>query len=179
MSFNVFFTYILWMETEHWRMNFIINNKFDDDWWISLILYEKWVFMNDELSYVYFLLWNFLHMTLDQGSIFKNRLWFQKISIFLQKHFKISWICSKKIKIFLEICHCGKNLPQQKTILMTDVQHFCQLSRLFYTSLYTPKNNSANLGASKKQPSTMPIHHIRSNLMWTFWATIDNPFTHP
>jgi len=98
------------METEHWRMNFIINNKFDDDWWISLILYEKWVFMNDELSYVYFLLWNFLHMTLDQGSIFKNRLWFQKISIFLQKHFKISWICSKKIKIFLEICHCGKNL---------------------------------------------------------------------
>jgi len=102
------------METEQWRMNFIINNKFDDDWWISLILYEKWVFMNDELSYMYFLLWNFLHMILDQGSFLKNKLWLKKIGILLPKNFRISWICSKKIKIFLEICNLVAKICHNK-----------------------------------------------------------------
>jgi len=60
---------------------------------------------------------------------------------------------------------CSAFLPTIKTLLNM--------------SLYTAKNNSANLGASKKQPSTMPIHHITSNLMWTFWATNNNPLHIP
>lgn len=151
-------------------------------WWLmdfshsvwKMNLHQWWTKLHE------FHIWNFLRMTSDQWSFLKDKWWFQKFGIFSKNYFKIIWICSKKIKKFLKICHWVAKLCHNKKQLlwpMSSISANYQDSST-HVPIYCPKQ-FCKPRASKKQPSTMPIHPITSNLMWTFWATVNNPLHIP